>query len=79
MTVANGPIFNDKNKRGRADPPAGLGVNEETTYNGFLLLKSYAGLVKLIYIDPPHNTGNDFIYPDDYSAAGCLPASTGGR
>ena len=28
--------------------------------------KSYAGKVKLIYIDPPYNTGKDFIYPDDY-------------
>ena len=32
-----------------------------------LLQKSYFGKVKLIYIDPPYNTGNDFIYPDDYS------------
>lgn len=31
-----------------------------------LLQKSYAGEVKLIYIDPPYNTGKDFIYPDDY-------------
>ena len=31
------------------------------------LQKSYAGEVKLIYIDPPYNTGNDFVYPDDYS------------
>lgn len=31
-----------------------------------LLQKSYAGKVKVIYIDPPYNTGNDFIYPDDY-------------
>lgn len=31
-----------------------------------LLQKSYAGKVKLIYIDPPHNTGNEFIYPDDF-------------
>ncbi|MGA3207549.1 MAG: site-specific DNA-methyltransferase [Syntrophales bacterium] len=32
-----------------------------------LLQKSYFGKVKMIYIDPPYNTGNDFIYPDDYS------------
>lgn len=32
-----------------------------------LLQKSYAGKVKLIYIDPPYNTGHDFIYPDDFS------------
>ncbi|MXX39342.1 MAG: site-specific DNA-methyltransferase, partial [Gemmatimonadetes bacterium] len=31
-----------------------------------LLQKSYTGKVKLIYIDPPYNTGKDFIYPDDY-------------
>ena len=30
-----------------------------------LLQKSYAGKVKLIYIDPPYNTGGDFIYPDN--------------
>lgn len=33
-----------------------------------LLQESYLGKVKLIYIDPPYNTGNDdFVYPDDYS------------
>ncbi len=32
-----------------------------------LLYKSYFGRVKMIYIDPPYNTGNDFVYPDDYS------------
>jgi len=32
-----------------------------------LLYKSYFGKVKMIYIDPPYNTGNDFIYKDDYS------------
>ena len=32
-----------------------------------LLQKSYIGKVKMIYIDPPYNTGNDFIYPDNYS------------
>jgi len=31
-----------------------------------LLQKSYAGRVKLIYIDPPYNTGKDFVYPDDF-------------
>lgn len=31
-----------------------------------LLQKSYAGKVRLIYIDPPYNTGKDFVYPDDY-------------
>lgn len=32
-----------------------------------LLQKSYLGKIKMIYIDPPYNTGNEFIYPDNYS------------
>jgi len=31
-----------------------------------LLQKSYHGKVKMIYIDPPYNTGKDFVYPDDF-------------
>lgn len=31
-----------------------------------LLQKSYHGQVKMIYIDPPYNTGNEFIYPDNF-------------
>ena len=52
-------------------------VNFDTTENLFiegdnlevlkLLQKSYYGKVKMIYIDPPYNTGNEFIYPDKYS------------
>ena len=52
-------------------------VDFDTTQNIFiegenlevlkLLYKSYFGRVKMIYIDPPYNTGNDFIYPDDYA------------
>ena len=52
------------------------GVDWDTTHNLMiegdnlevlkLLQKSYAGKVKLIYIDPPYNTGGDFIYPDDF-------------
>ncbi len=36
-----------------------------------LLQKSYLGKVKMIYIDPPYNTGNDFIYPDDFTRRAC--------
>ncbi|OPY57168.1 MAG: putative methyltransferase [Pelotomaculum sp. PtaU1.Bin035] len=52
-------------------------VNFDTTENLFiegdnlevlkLLQKSYYGKIKMIYIDPPYNTGNEFIYPDNYS------------
>jgi adenine-specific DNA-methyltransferase len=65
-----------KPSRGTLVPVAGEGVNEETTRNLFiegdnlevlkLLQKSYAGRVKMIYIDPPYNTGNDFVYKDDF-------------
>jgi adenine-specific DNA-methyltransferase len=52
-------------------------INFDTTENLFiegdnlevlkLLQKSYYGKVKMIYIDPPYNTGKEFIYPDDYT------------
>ena len=32
-----------------------------------LLQETYLGKIKMIYIDPPYNTGNDFIYEDDFS------------
>jgi len=63
--------------KGTLVPQPGQGVDEDTTHNLFiegdnlevlkLLQKSYAGRIKMIYIDPPYNTGNDFVYPDDYS------------
>lgn len=31
-----------------------------------ILQKSYHGKIKMIYIDPPYNTGKDFVYPDNY-------------
>lgn len=52
-------------------------LNWDTTQNVYiegdnlrvlkLLQKSYMGKVKMIYIDPPYNTGNDFVYHDDFS------------
>ena len=51
-------------------------VNFENTQNLYiegdnlevlkLMQKSYFGKIKMIYIDPPYNTGNDFIYEDDF-------------
>lgn len=34
-----------------------------------LIQESYLNSIKMIYIDPPYNTGNDFVYKDDYSAS----------
>ncbi len=62
--------------KGTLKPAAGEGVDEATTRNLIiegenlevlkLLQKGYAGSVKMIYIDPPYNTGSDFLYKDDY-------------
>jgi len=61
---------------GTLKPAREESVNFDTSENLFiegdnlevlkLLQKSYYNKVKMIYIDPPYNTGNDFIYPDDY-------------
>lgn len=52
-------------------------INFETTENLYiegdnlevikLLRETYLGKIKMIYIDPPYNTGNDFVYADDFS------------
>ena len=61
---------------GTLKPIPGEGVNEETTKNLIIegdnlevlriMQKAYAGRIKMIYIDPPYNTGNDFVYKDDF-------------
>ena len=65
--------------KGTLVPVHGDGVNEDTTHNIYIegdnlevlriLKQSYKGRVKMIYIDPPYNTGDDFIYPDNYKMA----------
>ncbi|MCL4707367.1 site-specific DNA-methyltransferase [bacterium] len=62
--------------KGTLVPAPGEGIDEDKTCNIFiegenlevlkLLQKSYAGRIKMIYIDPPYNTGNDFVYKDDF-------------
>ena len=62
---------------GTLKPCPGEGVNEDNTENVFIegenlevlkiLRKSYMGKIKMIYIDPPYNTGNDFIYNDTFA------------
>jgi adenine-specific DNA-methyltransferase len=71
ILAANAPIA--KTLR----PSRGESVNFDTTKNLFiegdnldalkLLQETYLGRVKLIYIDPPYNTGSDFIYEDDFA------------
>ena len=62
---------------GTLRPCPGESVDWDTTQNLMiegdnlevlkLLQKSYAGKVKMIYIDPPYNTGKDFVYPDNFT------------
>jgi adenine-specific DNA-methyltransferase len=71
ILAANAPIA--KTLR----PSRDESVNFDTTKNLFiegdnldalkLLQETYLGKIKQIYIDPPYNTGNDFIYDDDFS------------
>jgi adenine-specific DNA-methyltransferase len=61
---------------GTLKPKAGTGVSENSTGNLLIegdnlealrvLKKSYSGRIKTIYIDPPYNTGSDFVYKDDF-------------
>ena len=63
--------------RGTLIPCPEESINFDTTGNAFiegdnlevlkLLFKPYFGRVKMIYIDPPYNTGQDFVYPDNYA------------
>lgn len=72
LLTANAPIA--KTLR----PARDESVDFDTTKNLFiegdnlealkLLQETYLGKIKMIYIDPPYNTGNDFIYEDDFSA-----------
>lgn len=71
LATANAPIAK------ALRPSRGESVEFDTTRNLFiegdnldalkLLQETYLGQVKLIYIDPPYNTGNDFIYDDDFA------------
>lgn len=77
MVLANAPIaktlrFEKDKSVGRDGNPGG--TDSENIYiEGDnldalkLLQETYLGKVKMIYIDPPYNTGNDFIYEDDFS------------
>lgn len=66
-----------KPPQGMLFPAKGEGINEDKTNNILiegdnlevlkLLQKTYANRIKLIYIDPPYNTGKDFIYNDNFT------------
>lgn len=75
------PVRNDEHIPTGADSDgnpycSSAGLNWDNTENLYiegdnlevlkLLQENYLGKIKMIYIDPPYNTGNDFIYRDDY-------------
>ncbi|WP_254893741.1 site-specific DNA-methyltransferase [Halomonas sp. BC1] len=71
LSVANAPIARTLR------PSPGESVDFELTKNLFidgdnlealkLLQQSFLGKIKMIYIDPPYNTGNDFVYADNFA------------
>lgn len=77
VVLANQPIAKtlrlDREKSvGRDGTPGGIDTEniyiEGDNLDALKLLQeTYLGKVKMIYIDPPYNTGNDFIYEDDFS------------
>lgn len=89
VVLANAPIaktlrFENEKSVGRDGTPGG--TDSENIYiEGDnldalkLLQETYLGKVKMIYIDPPYNTGNDFIYEDDFSQKAADYAENSGQ
>lgn len=66
MTPSTGTLRPDKKSSKNWDDTENLYIEGDNLEVLKLLQKSYFGKVKMIYIDPPYNTGNDFIYPDNF-------------
>ena len=67
QTPSKATLKPDKNESVDFDNTQNLFIEGDNLEVLKLLRKSYSGQVKMIYIDPPYNTGNDFIYPDNYT------------
>jgi adenine-specific DNA-methyltransferase len=61
-----GTLISDKDESINFDDTKNIFIEGENLEVLKLLQKSYYGKVKMIYIDPPYNTGNDFIYKDNF-------------
>lgn len=90
VLLANQPIAKtlrlDREKSVSRDGTLGGDIDSENIYiEGDnldalkLLRETYLGKVKMIYIDPPYNTGNDFIYEDDFSQSAAEYADNSGQ
>lgn len=65
-TPTTGTLLPKKEKSKDWDTTQNLYIEGDNLEVLKLLQKSYAGKVKVIYIDPPYNTGHDFVYKDDF-------------
>lgn len=66
QTPSTGTLRPDKASSKNWDTTKNLYIEGDNLEVLKLLQKSYFGKVKMIYIDPPYNTGNDFVYKDDF-------------
>lgn len=71
IRIANAPssgtLSPNRTKSTNFDLSKNLVIEGDNLESLKLLRKSYQGQIKLIYIDPPYNTGNDYVYKDDFS------------
>ena len=66
QTPSTGTLIPDKESSKNWDDTENLYIEGDNLEVLKLLQKSYFGKVKMIYIDPPYNTGNDFVYHDNF-------------
>lgn len=71
LTVANAPIAKtlrpSRSESASFDETRNLFIEGDNLEALKLLQEGFLGQIKAIYIDPPYNTGNDFVYDDDFS------------
>ena len=67
MTPSTGTLRPDKESSKNWDDTENLYIEGDNLEVLKLLQNSYYGKIKMIYIDPPYNTGNDFIYADKFN------------
>ena len=66
QTLSTGTLRSMPNQSVDFDTTGNLIIEGDNLEVLKLLQKSYHRRVKMIYIDPPYNTGNEFIYPDNF-------------
>lgn len=66
ITPSNGTLRPDKESSKNWEKTENLYIEGDNLEVLKLLQKSYFGKIKMIYIDPPYNTGQDFVYKDDF-------------